>query len=84
MRTRAAGRKVLRLGSRSADTRGGCGGPSPLRVEGLDDATWVLLDYGDIVVHVFLEETRTFYDLERLWGDVPRLDWESLAPASGE
>jgi ribosome-associated protein len=46
----------------------------PLSVEGLADASWVLLDYGDIVVHVFLDETRAYYDLDRLWGDVPRLD----------
>jgi ribosome-associated protein len=48
------------------------GGPSPLRVEGRDDAGWVLLDYGDFVVHVFLDEVRQFYDLERLWADAPR------------
>jgi ribosome-associated protein len=47
-------------------------GTGPLRVEGLDDARWVLLDYGDVVVHVFLDEVRTYYELERLWGDVPR------------
>lgn len=52
---------------------------SPIRTEGLDDLTWVLLDYGDVVVHVFLQETREFYDLERLWGDVPRLSWEDEA-----
>jgi ribosome-associated protein len=52
------------------------GGEGPLRVEGLDDARWVLLDYGDVVVHVFLDEVRAYYELERLWGDVPRLDWE--------
>jgi ribosome-associated protein len=52
------------------------GGPSPIRVEGLDDLKWVLLDYGDFVVHVFLDETRKYYELERLWSDVPRLAWE--------
>lgn len=52
------------------------GGPGPLRVEGQQDASWILLDYGDVVVHVFLQETREFYDLERLWGDVSRLAWE--------
>jgi ribosome-associated protein len=52
------------------------GGIAPLRVEGLGDSQWVLLDYGDLVVHVFLDETREFYDLERLWSDAPRVTWE--------
>jgi ribosome-associated protein len=51
----------------------------PLRVEGLDDRHWVLMDYGDVVVHVFLDETRTYYELERLWRDVPRVDWAEVA-----
>ena len=55
------------------------GGPSPLRSEGLEQAQWVLLDYGDFVVHVFLDEVRRFYELERLWSDVPRLDWNEEA-----
>lgn len=42
-------------------------------IEGMDDAKWVLLDFGDLVVHVFQEEERRFFDLERLWGDAPRL-----------
>jgi ribosome-associated protein len=53
------------------------GGPKPLRVEGLDDLRWVLMDYGDFVVHVFLDEARRYYELERLWNDVPRLDWRA-------
>jgi ribosome-associated protein len=51
------------------------GGPKPLRIEGLDDGTWVLVDYGDVVVHIFDEDTRAFYDLERLWRDVPSVEW---------
>lgn len=50
-------------------------GNGPLRTEGLDDCRWVLLDFGDVVVHIFLEEVRTFYDLERLWADVPKIAW---------
>jgi len=48
---------------------------SGLRVfhkEGLAEALWVLMDYGDILVHVFYHETRKFYSLETLWGDAPR------------
>lgn len=59
------------------------GGPKPLRVEGLDDARWVLLDYGDFVVHVFLDETRRYYDLERLWSDAPKVAWEDEAATAG-
>jgi ribosome-associated protein len=55
------------------------GGIAPLRVEGLGDSQWVLLDYGDLVVHVFLDETRRYYDLERLWSDAPRVAWADQA-----
>jgi len=57
-------------------------GPAPLRVEGLTDAQWVLLDYGDFVVHVFLDEVRRYYDLERLWGDSPSIEWDEVVPAA--
>ena len=54
-------------------------GVKPRSVEGLDDMSWVLLDYGDLIVHVFLEETREFYGLERLWADAPRIVWKGAA-----
>lgn len=54
-------------------------GRRPLRDEGRAQAEWILLDYGDFVVHVFQPEPRQFYGLERLWGDARRLDWEPVA-----
>ncbi len=44
-----------------------------IRREGMEDGTWVLLDFGDLVVHVFDQPTRDYYELERLWSDAPRL-----------
>ena len=55
------------------------GGPSPVRVEGAEEREWVLMDYGGFVVHVFQQEKRDFYQLERLWGDRPRVSWEPTA-----
>ena len=52
------------------------GGPSPRSVEGRDTHQWVLMDYGSFVVHVFDEERRAYYDLDRLWSDRPVLAWE--------
>jgi ribosome-associated protein len=54
-------------------------GVKPRSVEGLDDMTWVLLDYGDVIVHVFLAETREFYGLERLWTDAAPIVWSGAA-----
>jgi ribosome-associated protein len=45
----------------------------PLHTEGYEAATWILLDYGDVIVHVFTEESRQFYQLERLWRDADRV-----------
>lgn len=53
----------------------------PLRREGREYSTWVLLDYGDMVVHVFDQETRDYYQLERLWADAPVIEFE---PAPSE
>lgn len=51
-------------------------GFKPLGIEGFEYAHWVLLDYGDVIVHIFLEETRHYYDLERLWLDAPRIPFQ--------
>ncbi len=49
-------------------------GLKPLSREGRAGATWVLLDYGSVVIHAFLPEARDYYRLERLWGDAPQVD----------
>ena len=50
-------------------------GRSPVRSEGMAEAQWILVDYGDVVVHVFAEETRRFYEIERLYRDRPLVEW---------
>lgn len=49
-------------------------GIKPVRTEGYQTSQWIVLDYGDIVVHVFYKETREFYNLERLWSDGEQVD----------
>lgn len=78
----ANARQVRTIAEEVEDEVVAAGGPKPLRIEGLDDARWVLLDYGDFVVHVFLDEVRRFYDLERLWADAPRVDWSHEGAAA--
>jgi len=51
-------------------------GLKPLHVEGTREANWVLLDFGDIVAHIFQKDTREFYNLEHLWQDAPEINWE--------
>lgn len=55
----------------------------PIRVEGMEGRRWVLLDYGDFVAHVFREGEREFYDLDRLWADVPVVDRRDDRAESG-
>ena len=54
---------------------------APTSIEGMADGSWVLMDYGDLFVHVFLEETRSYYDLEHLWSGAPRVEWNEARAA---
>ncbi|MEK6777162.1 MAG: ribosome silencing factor [bacterium] len=54
----------------------------PGHIEGAAEGRWILMDYGDAVVHVFLEETRQYYRLERLWGDAPQRTPEQILSSS--
>lgn len=56
-------------------------GRAPLRIEGKTDADWMLIDYGEVVVHLFQQEPREFYSLERLWGDATPIEW---APSTAD
>lgn len=57
-------------------------GHSLLRLEGYQEARWILIDYGDLVIHIFLPEEREFYNLDRLWGKAERISLESYPGSS--
>ncbi|MFO0919508.1 MAG: ribosome silencing factor [Planctomycetaceae bacterium] len=57
-------------------------GNAPHGEEGDERSSWILQDYGDIVLHAFLPEARKLYDLEHLWADARRIDWEAAATVS--
>jgi ribosome-associated protein len=57
-------------------------GIMPTRVDGTGDANWILLDYADVIVHVFTPDTREFYRLEHLWGEAPVKRFEFAEPAA--
>lgn len=69
-----SGRQVQTITKSIRDTlrENGC---RPHHVEGERKGEWVLMDYMDFVIHIFMEERRQFYALEHLWGDAPRLEW---------
>ena len=56
-------------------------GQRPFGVCGYENGVWVLLDYVDVVFHIFMRGYREYYDLELLWGDAPRLEWKRLESA---
>lgn len=59
-------------------------GIKPLSVDGLKEGHWVLMDYGHVIIHVFFEQTRTFYNLESLWSDARRIASESMKNATDD
>jgi ribosome-associated protein len=58
-------------------------GLKPLRSEGRSEAEWILLDFGDVIVHLFQSAPREFYGLERLWADAEKVDWVEPVVADG-
>jgi ribosome-associated protein len=58
-------------------------GLKPVRREGEREGRWVLLDFVDFVAHVFTDDQRDYYELERLWSDAPTVEWEARAASSG-
>ena len=56
-------------------------GEAKLGLEGSEEGRWILIDYGDFVVHIFSPEARAYYALEEIWGDAPRLDWQARRPS---
>jgi len=59
-------------------------GERALSIEGYDSGEWVLMDYGDFIMHIFVEKARTYYDLERLWRHAKRVEIPPEPPAPGE
>jgi len=74
--------RQMRAAAHYAAEAGEALGQTPLGVEGLestgeeDEARWMLVDYVDVVVHLFSGQSRSYYDLDLLWGDAPRVDWQ--------
>ena len=56
-------------------------GERPSSIEGYKNSEWILMDYGDFLVHIFSPKSRTYFDLERLWRDAKQVDWTPEAPA---
>jgi ribosome-associated protein len=67
--------RQMRAAYDAAEEAGRRFGWRPIGSAGYESATWMLLDFVDVVIHIFAPEYRQYYDLELLWGDAPRVDW---------
>ena len=72
------GRRQIHTLSEEIDAAMRGAGDRRLAIEGYESSKWVVQDYGDVVVHVFDAPTREYYNLEDLWADAPRIDWERI------
>ncbi len=79
----AAHERQLRAVADEVEARLRAAGRRPLHCEGIGSSEWVLLDYGDLVVHLFTEEKRLYYALDALWGDAPRVSLLALGLDEG-
>ena len=59
-------------------------GVRPKRIEGRQEGRWILMDYESVIIHIFQEDERNFYNLERLWADAPALDPEEVFPEAAK
>ncbi|HSW44282.1 MAG TPA: ribosome silencing factor [Phycisphaerae bacterium] len=73
--------RQLRAIADELEAKGKAVGQKPFQISGYENTAWVLVDFVDVVVHLFDREHRDYYDLELLWGDAPRIDWEPAAKA---
>ncbi|MBA3313381.1 MAG: ribosome silencing factor [Planctomycetota bacterium] len=76
-------RQMVAIGDKADDVMAAAGSER-LGMEGQEGATWILHDYGDVVLHIFDPETRRTYDLENLWADAKSIDWREALNLAGE
>jgi ribosome-associated protein len=74
--TATSERQLTSLTDRIRD-QASAAGVEPANLEGTPDSGWILIDYGDFVIHLFTPEARAYYSLEEVWGDAPHLDWRA-------
>lgn len=79
----ANSRQVKAIAEEIGESLGRASRP-PRRVEGLTESRWVVLDFGEVIVHVFLNEARAYYSLETLWGDAPREEFQPGGSTAAE